>query len=127
MSATNNTHASGVKPFLDYIETATSQKITQADWHDICELTDQEYGIARKLPKNLVNESDVIDLLLFLDADFCMQEDYEDNGETFDAAWLAVQGKPVTQETVMALRYLLDNGIEDTLAQVRLDQKGGLL
>lgn len=112
----------GVKPFLDYIETATGQKITQADWHDIRELTAQEYGIEGKLPQNLVKKSDVITLLLHLDVDFCNQEDYEDNGEAYDDAWSAVQGKPVTQGTVMALGYLRDNGIEDTLAQVRLDR-----
>ena len=107
----------GVKPFLDYIEAVTGEKVTQADWHDIREMAAKEYGIEGKLPKKIASEYVVISQFQSLNDEL---EHYENCYEAYDDAWLAVQGKPVTEGTLLALNYLSQNGVDATLAKVRL-------
>lgn len=117
----------GVKPFLDFIEATTGQKITQTDWHDIRQLATEEHVVAwtegnerglrfgDKLPKSKATTEQVITSIgnlktsLGEDASFPMAT--------------RLQSQNVTQGTVHCVNYLAKNGVGATLAKIRHDRE----
>lgn len=113
----------GVKPFLDFIETTTGKKITQADWHDIRQLATQEHVVAwtsenergirfgDKLPKSKATAKQVIASIENLKTS--LGED-----ASFPMA-TRLQSQNVTQGTVHCVNYLARNGVKETVDKVR--------
>lgn len=116
----------GVAPFLQVIQVAAGEKVTQADWHAIRALAEEENSGG--LTRTRATSDEAINALGNLQRlNAHLVENDEDMKSDYAKAVLIAEddlrSANVTKGTVLAIEYLAQNGTVEVLAKVREDRK----
>lgn len=114
----------GPAAYLKFIEDATGERVSQAEWHEIRRLAAQHEG---GLSRSRATDEDAMEAAQSLAASLYEERGVEwgpaDDIAAFDSKaddlFSAVGDAKNTEGTVAAIRYLADKGAGDVLAQAR--------
>lgn len=118
----------GVAPYLHFIEQATGERITQAEWHAIRQLAAAEDGApltrTRLTPEQVAEANRALAHSIYLDEgiEFGHPDTAERFDEQYDRLGDQLNGVTVTHGTDRALAYLSRNGVVATLANLREEE-----